>query len=136
MLNKIYYFLCVCMVAITPVLALESSGTATVIQLNDSQFESFIQKADKPVIVDFWAPWCGPCMQMKPVFEQVANELRGQYLFVSVNLDEGQQIANKYRVSSIPTFKVIKNGTVVGSFMGYTAKESFKANINQAIQKR
>lgn len=135
MLNKICYFFCVCLVAIAPVLALESSGTVSVIPLNDSQFESFIQKADKPVIVDFWAPWCGPCMQMKPVFEQVANELKGQYLFVSVNLDESQQIANKYGVSSIPTFKVIKNGTVVTTFMGYTAKESFKANIDRAIKR-
>lgn len=133
MLKKVCYFVCLCMVSIC---ALEAHGTGSVTQLNDTQFESFIQNAEKPVIVDFWAPWCGPCMKMKPVFEELANELKDQYLFVSVNFDEAQKIAKKYGVSSIPAFKIIKNGTVTGSFVGYTAKESFREQISRATQKK
>ena len=96
----------------------------------------FIQTAEKPVIIDFWATWCDPCMKMKPIFEQLANELKEQYLFVSVNIDEGQQIAKKYGVTSIPTFKIIKNSTVIGNFMGYTAKESFIEHVDNAIHKK
>lgn len=134
MLKEICYFLCVFLVAIQPVLALETFETADcVIQLNDNQFESFIQKADKPVIIDFWATWCPPCMEMKPIFEQLANELKEQYLFVSVNIDESSELVKKYDITSIPTFKVIKNGTVIGTFTGYTAKERFIEHINHAI---
>ncbi|MBA3956833.1 MAG: thioredoxin [Parachlamydiaceae bacterium] len=135
MLKEIFYFLCVCLVTIKPVLALEALETVSVKNLNDAQFESFIQTAEKPVIIDFWATWCDPCMKMKPIFEQLANELKEQYLFVSVNIDEGQQIAKKYGVTSIPTFKIIKNSTVIGTFMGYTVRESFIEQVDNAIHK-
>lgn len=136
MLKEICCFLCVCMVATNPILALEDIEKGYVTQLNDAQFEDFIQKADKPVIVDFWAAWCAPCGKMKPIFEQLANELKEQYLFVSVNIDESRQIAKKYSVKGIPTFLVIKNNTVIGTFMGYTDKETFIKNIENAIHKK
>jgi len=136
MLKKIYYFLCVCLITIKPALALEALETVNVTKLNDAQFESFIQTAEKPVIIDFWASWCDPCMKMKPIFEQLANELKEQYLFVSVNIDESQQIAKKYGVTSIPTFKIIRNNTEIGAFIGYTAKESFIEHIDNAIHKK
>lgn len=136
MLKEICYFLFICLLTIKPFLAVEALETAYVTKLNDTQFESFIQTAEKPVIIDFWATWCGPCMKMKPVFEQLAHELKEQYLFVSVNMDEGQQIAKKYGVTSIPTFKIIKNNTVIGTFTGYTTKESFIEHIDNAIHKK
>lgn len=136
MLKKSYYFLCVCLLVMMPVLVLEALESAYVTKLNDAEFDSFIQTADKPVIVDFWAAWCNPCMKMKPIFEQLANELNEQYLFVSVNIDEGPQTAKKYDVTSIPTFKVIKNSTVIGTFMGHIAKESFIEQIDNAIHKK
>ncbi|MBA3815248.1 MAG: thioredoxin [Parachlamydiaceae bacterium] len=136
MFKKINYLVFVCLVAIKTILAVETLETGCVTQLNDTQFESFIQKAEKPVIIDFWAPWCAPCMKMKPLFEELANELKEQYLFVSVNIDESQQIAKTYDVTSIPTFKVIKNNTVIGTFMGETAKERFIEHIDYAIHKK
>lgn len=132
MLKKISCFLCACLVVITPVLTLNAVETSYVTPLNDAQFEQFIQKADKPIIVDFWAPWCAPCMAMKPIFDQMADELNEHYLFASVNIDEAGQIAQKYGVTSIPTFKVIKNNTVIGTF-GSTTKEGFKDHVNNAI---
>ncbi len=136
MLKEIYYFLFICLVAIKPFLALGALETAYVKKLNDAQFESFIQTAEKPVIIDFWATWCDPCMKMKPIFEQLANELKEQFLFVSVNIDEGQQIAKKYGVTSIPAFKIIKKNTVIGTFIGYTAKEIFLEHVDNAINEK
>lgn len=137
MLKKICYFLCACFVSIQPILALETTpDKASVIELTDTQFESFMQTAEKPVIIDFWAPWCGPCMKMKPTFEQLANELKEHYLFVSVNIDESQQIAKKYDVRSIPTFKIIENNAVLGTFMGNVTKETFKEHIDNALHKK
>lgn len=136
MLKIFFCFVYVYLVTISPLLALETLETIHVTPLNDAQFEDFIQKADKPVIVDFWATWCAPCMEMKPIFEQLAQDFKEQYLFVSVNIDEGEQIAQKYGVTSIPTFKVIKNSAVIGTFMGYTAKESFIEHVDNAIHKK
>lgn len=136
MLKQLYCFLCVCLMSITPFLALEALESGYVQQLNDAQFEDFIQKSDKPVVVDFWAPWCGPCIKMKPVFEELANEFKEQYLFVSLNVDENKQIAKKYGVTNIPTFKVIKDNIVIGTFMGQTDKQTFRKNLDNAINKK
>jgi thioredoxin 1 len=136
MLKQAYYFLCVCLIGIHPFLHLEALETVYVKQLNDAQFEDFIQKSDKPVIIDFWATWCPPCMKMKPIFEELANELKEQYVFASVNIDEGQKIAQKYGVTNIPTFKVIKNNTVIGTFMGFMDKRTLIEHVDNAINKK
>ena len=136
MFKKSLLFLFCCLVLTKPVMALESRETAYVTELNDTQFENFVQNADKPVIVDFWAPWCPPCRKVKPVFEEVAKELNELYLFVSINIDEGQQMAQKYGVTSIPTFKVIKNNTVIATFTGSTDKESLIKQIHDAVQEK
>lgn len=136
MLKQLYYFLCVCLIGINPILALEDLEIVYVKQLNDAQFEDFIQKSDKPVIIDFWATWCAPCMRMKPLFEELANEFKEQYVFASVNIDEGQKIAQKYGVTNIPTFKVIKNNTVIGTFMGSMDKKALIEHVDNAIHKK
>jgi thioredoxin 1 len=135
MLKSFYSLLCACFVIASPISALETSEAPCVIQLKDAQFEDFIRTADKPVIIDFWAEWCGPCMKMKPIFEELADEFKGQYHFVSVNVDEGKQIASKYDVKTIPTFKIIKDGNVIKTFVGQTSKEIFIENIDNAINK-
>lgn len=127
------FFTC-CLSVIIPALAVEPQETVYITELNDAQFESFIQTAEKPVIVDFWAPWCPPCMSMKPIFEEVAHELKEDYMFVTVNFDEGRKIAEKYGVTSIPTFKVIKNNAVVGTIKGSTGKESLIKQIENAVE--
>lgn len=129
-------FVGVCMLAITPIMAVETVESSCITELNDAQFEPFIQMADKPVIIDFWAPWCPPCREMKPIFDQVAHELKDHYLFVSVNIDEAEQVAKKYDVTSIPTFKVIKNHNVIGTFVGYTTKEGVIDHIEHAIHQK
>ncbi len=135
MLKEISYFLCICLVSIQPVLASEAIQTHSVTQLNDAEFANFIQSADKPVVIDFWAPWCGPCRKMKPIFEELAHELNEEYLFVSVNVDEGHQIAKEYGVSSIPTFKIVENGKVIETFVGSISKESLKEKIDNAVHR-
>lgn len=136
MLKEISCFLCICLVSIQPLLASEAILTDSVTQLNDAEFENFIQSADKPIVIDFWAPWCGPCRNMKPIFEELANELNEEYLFVSVNVDEGQQIAKEYGISSIPTFKIVKNGTVIETFVGSISKERLKEKIDNAVHNK
>lgn len=136
MLKKLHYFICICLIAMTSLSAQEAVQNNFITELNDAQFESFIQKAEKPIIVDFWASWCGPCMKMKPIFEELASELNENFLFVSVNLEEGQQIAQKYGVTSIPTFKVFHKETVLGTFMGFTSKKNFIEHIDNAVHKK
>lgn len=122
-----------CLTLTKPLLAIEPPKATYVTELNDEQFENFIESAEKPVIVDFWAPWCPPCMRMKPIFEEMAQELQEDYLFVSVNFDEGPHVAEKYGVTTIPTFKVIKNNTVIGTFVGSTDKDNLINRIHDAV---
>lgn len=122
-LLKMCCYVGVCVCAVHPIFGEETketvlpAATSYVTPLNDEeQFTSFIEKAEKPVIVDFFAPWCEPCMQAKPLFEGLAEELKDHYLFVSVNVDEAPELVLKYGLESIPTFKVFKNGAVIGTF--------------------
>ena len=86
--------------------------TKNVLEVTDSSFEQEVLQSEQPVVVDFWAPWCGPCNQFAPVFENLANEYEGKAKFVKVNVDENQQYAQKYGVMSIPTIVVFNNGEV------------------------
>jgi len=97
------------------------------------QFETFIQKAQRPVIIDFWAPWCGPCMKMKPIFEKLAEEQQNVFHFITVNIDEGQQLAEKFEVKGIPTFAVLKQQTLAGKIVGQRDKENLLKEINQVL---
>ena len=85
-------------------------ANANVVTVTDANFESEVLKSDKPVLVDFWAPWCGPCMQLGPVIDQVADATVGKAKVAKVNVDESQQLAAKYRINSIPALLVFKGG--------------------------
>src|ERR1700690_1092447 len=80
------------------------------LQLSDSSFDNEVLKSDKPVLVDFWAPWCGPCMQLGPVIDQVADATAGKAKVAKGNVDESQQLAVKYRINSIPALLLFKGG--------------------------
>ncbi|MCR5102000.1 MAG: thioredoxin [Butyrivibrio sp.] len=94
------------------------------VTLNASNFEEEVLKSDKPVLVDFWASWCGPCKMMSPVVAQIAEEEADKVKVGKVNIDDEQELAVKYGVMSIPAFMVFKNGEVVASSVGVQPKAS------------
>jgi len=85
-------------------------ANANVLTVTDANFDAEVLKSDKPVLVDFWAPWCGPCVQLGPVIDQVADATVGRAKVAKVNVDESAQLAAKYRVNSIPALLVFKGG--------------------------
>lgn len=91
-----------------------------------AQFEAEVIKSDKPVVVDVYATWCGPCKQMAPLFEEASKELADKYKFVKLNIDEERDIAIQHNVSSIPTFLFFKEGKLVGKETGYMGKDVLK----------
>lgn len=94
------------------------------IQINESNFESEVIKSDVPVLVDFWAPWCGPCMMMADLVEEIATETQGFAKVCKINVDDNQKLAVEYGIMSIPNFMVFKKGEATGQTIGATSKES------------
>ena len=92
------------------------------LEFTDSNFEALALKSDKPVIVDFWAEWCGPCKMIGPAVEEIAKEYDGKAVVGKLNVDENPQVASKYGIRSIPTILYIKNGEVVDKQVGAVAK--------------
>lgn len=99
-----------------------------VVVTNDN-FEAEVLKSDKPVLVDFWASWCGPCKMLSPIVEQIAEE-NPQYKVCKVNVDEQQQLASKFRVMSIPTVIAFKDGEQVAQSVGFVPKEKLLALLD------
>lgn len=100
-------------------------------QFTDQNFEAEVLKNDKPVLVDFWAAWCGPCQMMGPIIDQLAEEVKGKYKIGKLNVDENRETAGKYGVMSIPTLIIFKNGKEVKQFVGVQAKEGLKEELEK-----
>jgi thioredoxin 1 len=98
-----------------------------------SSFQKDVLESDTPVLVDFWAEWCGPCKAVAPILDELAGEYDGKIKIVKLNVDENQEIAEKYGVMSIPTFIAFKDGQQADSFVGALPKESFKKHIEDII---
>lgn len=98
-----------------------------VISVNEATWEQEVLNSDLPVLVDFWAPWCGPCRLIALIVEEIAEEMEGKAKVVKVNTDENPNLAMKYGIRAIPTIMVFKNGRVVDTKVGVQPKEVLKA---------
>lgn len=105
-----------------------------IVTVTDDNFELEVLKSDKPVLVDFWAAWCGPCRAIAPVLDELADEMDGKLRIAKLNVDENQQIAYKFQVSSIPTFILFKGGQMADRMLGAMPKSAFQNFINRNVE--
>ena len=103
---------------------------AEVLEVNEQNFDAEIAKSDKPALVDFWAPWCGPCRMMHPIIESIAEEYEGKAVIARCNVDENQALAQKFGVTAIPTMIVFKSGEQSSSMIGVTSVEEIKKRLD------
>lgn len=103
------------------------------VSLTEENFDKEVLQSSMPVVIDVYAPWCGPCVQMAPHFEALEKELKDNYKFAKLNVDEARPISIKYHVSSVPTFLFIQNGEVKGRITGYMSKADLKARIEEYL---
>lgn len=104
-----------------------------VLEIGDDSFASEVLQADLPVVVDFWASWCGPCRMMAPVFEELAADMAGKVKFVKVNVDENRNTAGKFNVMSIPTLLFFKDGGVVDNQIGFVPKDQLQQKVSSVF---
>jgi len=103
------------------------------LQLNDGNYEEEVNKSDKPVLVDFWAPWCGPCKSIGPIIEELAGTYKERAKIAKINVDESPKAASTYGVRSIPTLILFKDGKVFDTIIGLVSKERLEEFINKAL---
>ena len=107
------------------------SGIANV---TDSSFEAEVMNSSEPVVVDFWAEWCGPCRTIAPALDEIASDLQGKVKIARLNVDENPEVTGKYRIHSIPTLMMFKNGKSVASKVGAETKSELSHWIAAAVQ--
>lgn len=106
---------------------------ANVMEFNLANFDAEVKNSDIPVLVDFWAPWCGPCRQLGPTIEQLAGEYAGKVKVGKVNVDDNQDLAAQFGIRGIPTVLLFKGGNQVGSFVGLKPKDEFAKALDGAL---
>lgn len=104
------------------------------VEITDSNFESIVNQNEKPVMIDFWAEWCGPCRAIAPAVEQLAQEYEGRAIIGKLNVDENSQIPVKFGIRGIPTLLFFKNGQVADKQVGLVSKEVLKAKLEALLK--
>lgn len=105
----------------------------SIIQVADSTFEDQVLKSESPVMVDYWAEWCGPCKMIAPILDEIADEYKGKLTIAKLNIDENQETPQKYAVRGIPTLMIFKDGEVAATKVGAVSKSQLSAFIDSAI---
>jgi thioredoxin 1 len=103
------------------------------VEITDANFEELVVKSDKPVMIDFWAVWCGPCRMIAPIVEEMSSEYEGKALIGKVDVDSNPNVAMKYGIRNIPTVIFVKNGEVVDKQVGAGPKQTFTAKLDALL---
>jgi thioredoxin 1 len=103
------------------------------VEIQEAKFDEAVLKSKIPALVDFWAPWCGPCRMVAPIVDELANEYEGKIAFYKLNVDDSPKTASQYGVMSIPTLIVFKDGQPVANIVGFRPKPELKKNLDTAL---
>jgi len=105
-----------------------------IVELTDANFDTEVLKSTQPVLVDFWAPWCGPCRMIAPAVEEIASEYQGKVRVGKLNTDQARQAAINYRIQSIPTLLLFKEGAVAEQLLGAVPKQQITAMLDRHVK--
>jgi thioredoxin 1 len=107
---------------------------ATVVEVTDTDFQTVVLESAAPVVVDFWAPWCGPCRIVNPVVEELSREYNGKVRFAKMNTDENEQSAMQFGIQVLPTLVIFQDGREVNRLIGFSPKEQLRRQIDRSLQ--
>jgi thioredoxin 1 len=102
-------------------------------EITDATFETEVVQAELPTLIDFWAPWCGPCRMVAPIVQELSEEYAGKVNFVKMNTDENPQVPTKFGIRSIPSLLIFKGGELKGTVVGYRPKNELKKRLDEAL---